>query len=59
MTASLEEWSYDSVNGEIVDVYLFQSEILDIPISESDIFDMACYDALADLEARATPDDLW
>jgi hypothetical protein len=57
MTATLIEWSYDSVNGDIVDVYLFPSEILDIPLTEGEIFDMACYDALAGIEARNMIDE--
>jgi hypothetical protein len=52
MTATQVEWTYDSVNGEIIDVYLFPSEIIEIPMTDGDLFEIACYDSLADLEAR-------
>ena len=35
-------------DGEIIDVYLFKSEILDIPTSEADTLDLAAAAALAE-----------
>lgn len=57
MTASLVEWSYDAVNGEIIDVYLFPSEILDIPVAEGELFDLSCYESLVEIEVRSTMAD--
>ena len=52
MTGPGLDWTYDE-NGNIIDVYLFQSEILDIPLSDADKFDQAQNDALAEHEARS------
>jgi hypothetical protein len=57
MTATQVEWTYDSVHGEIVDVYLFQSEILAVPLSEGEVINIACNDAMADFEARCLVED--
>ena len=42
MSKTLIEWSM--VNGEIVDVYLFKSDILEIPTTEGEQFDMSYYE---------------
>ncbi|MCK5577873.1 MAG: hypothetical protein KAI14_06095 [Dehalococcoidales bacterium] len=47
------DWTYNK-DGDLVDVYLFKSEILDIPQTDQEAFDQAYYEALAQHEADQT-----
>ena len=56
MARKLVDWTYNE-DGEIIDVYLFKSEILEIPTTEADILDMATAARLAELEAKKQDGD--